>query len=114
MSKESTNVELEPITVIGGEIVTDIDQQKTQIPPEGILQIDSPENEEVIRLNLSGEWPPREKTESKKETTKKEKGSTTTKKTTVTATGKKTTTTTATGKKAAGSGKKAADIDTER
>ena len=31
MSKESTNVELEPITVVGGEIITD-GKQKTEIP----------------------------------------------------------------------------------
>lgn len=65
MSKESTNVELEPITVVGGEIITD-GKQKTEIPPKGKFKIDSPENEEVVTIKLSGEWP--------KEISKKDKG----------------------------------------
>ena len=57
MSKESTNVELEPIDVVGGEIITD-GKEKTVIPPEGMLKIDSdPKTSEVIIINLEGEWP---------------------------------------------------------
>ena len=63
MSKESTNVELEPITVVGGEVITD-GKEKTEIPPKGKLEIDSPEKEEVVTLKLSGEWPPRETTKT--------------------------------------------------
>jgi len=66
MSKESTNVELEPITVVGGEIITD-GKQKTEIPPKGKLKIDSPENEEIVTLKLSGEWPPRETVKEEKD-----------------------------------------------
>lgn len=105
MSKESTNVELEPITVVGGELITDA-EQKTQIPPEGMLQIDSMENEEFIKLNLSGEWPPKENSKAKNN-----KGKKTDKK--ATSTGKKTTTS-STGKKATGTSKQTTDIGTER
>lgn len=57
MSKESTNVELEPIEVVGGEIITDT-QRETQIPPKGQLKIESPENEETVTIKLGGKWPP--------------------------------------------------------
>ncbi len=67
MSKESTNVELEPITVVGGEIISD-GKQKTEIPPEGKLEKNSLEDGEgIVTLKLSGEWPPRETLKEEKD-----------------------------------------------
>lgn len=67
MKKESTNVELDPITVVGGEVIADPEQEKTTIPPKGQLEIDSSEKEEKVIINLSGEWPPRETSKEEKE-----------------------------------------------
>lgn len=73
MNKESTNVELEPITVVGGEVIADPNKNKTTIPPKGQLKIDSPEKEEAVVIKLGGEWPPRE-TAKESSTTHRDEG----------------------------------------
>lgn len=67
MKKESTNVELEPITIVGGEVIADPSKEKTTIPPTGQLKIDSPEKEETVVINLGGEWPPKETSKEDKD-----------------------------------------------
>ncbi len=59
MSKESTNVELEPITVVGGEVITDA-EKTTEIPPKGKLNIVSSKENETVVIKLGGEWPPKD------------------------------------------------------
>lgn len=63
MSKESTNVELKPITVVGGEVITDT-ERTTDIPPKGKLNKDSdPKEQETVVIKLGGKWPPEKATD---------------------------------------------------
>lgn len=64
MSRESTNVEA--ITVVGGEVISDLENEKTIIPPTKSGEKDSPEEEEVLTIKLEGKWPP-EKSNNKDE-----------------------------------------------
>lgn len=64
MSRESTNVEA--ITVVGGEVISDLENEKTIIPPTKSVEKDSPEEEEVLTIKLEGKWPP-EKSNNKDE-----------------------------------------------
>lgn len=58
MSKASTNVELESISVVGGEVISD-GEKTTKIPPEGKLnKVSNPKDEEIITITLGGKWPP--------------------------------------------------------
>ncbi len=60
MKEESTNVELESVTIVGGEVVADLTKGTTTIPPEGKLKKNSPGKEGTVAIKLSGKWPPRE------------------------------------------------------
>lgn len=64
MSRESTNVEA--ITVVGGEVISDPENEKTIIPPTKSVKKDSPEEEKVLTIKLEGKWPP-EKSNNKDE-----------------------------------------------
>ena len=64
MSRESTNVEA--IIVVGGEVISDPENEKTIIPPTKSVEKDSPEEEEVLTIKLEGKWPP-EKSNNKDE-----------------------------------------------
>ena len=64
MSRESTNVEA--ITVVGGEVISDLENEKTIIPPTKSVEKDSPEEEKVLTIKLEGKWPP-EKSNNKDE-----------------------------------------------
>lgn len=64
MSRESTNVEA--ITVVGGEVISDPENEKTIIPPTKSVEKNSPEEEEVLTIKLEGKWPP-EKSNNKDE-----------------------------------------------
>ena len=56
MNRESTNVDA--ITVVGGEVISDPNNDKTIIPPTKSVEKDSPEEEEVLTIKLAGKWPP--------------------------------------------------------
>ena len=64
MNRESTNVDA--ITVVGGEVISDPNNDKTIIPPTKSVEKDSPEEEEVLTIKLEGKWPP-EKSNNKDE-----------------------------------------------
>lgn len=64
MSRKSTNVEA--ITVVGGEVISNPENKKTIIPPTKSVEKDSPEEEEVLTIKLEGKWPP-EKSNNKDE-----------------------------------------------
>lgn len=56
MNRESTNVDA--ITVVGGEVISDPNNDKTIIPPTKSVKKDSPGKEEVFIIELKGNWPP--------------------------------------------------------
>lgn len=56
MNRESTNVDA--ITVVGGEVISDPNNDKTIIPPTKSVEKDSPKEDEVLTIKLEGKWPP--------------------------------------------------------
>ena len=56
MNRESTNVDA--ITVVGGEVISDPNNDKTIIPPTKSVEKNSPEGEPVLTINLEGRWLP--------------------------------------------------------